>query len=311
MDTPELTIGLPVYNGAPQLATAVDSLLNQTFRNFVLVISDNASTDETASICQAAAQNDSRVVYVRQPSNIGAFPNFRYLLDRASTPYFMWAAHDDRWDPTFVEKNLALLKLNPQAIASISRVEFQDGGRFAFESTSTFPLQGDVRENLSRFWQLPKDASRFYSIHRTDLLRRCVPNIPPYHAYDWLVIALTLTHGHYLEVPEVLMWRGASESDRYLRQVKRDNRNVFLRAFPLLPTTYYALRLIGLRQLDRSLLSLIRLNLLHHQTYVAFAIKHHPWLFRPLRWTFRIFGLNMLFDRWRQHPKDSRSNSST
>jgi glycosyltransferase involved in cell wall biosynthesis len=86
MGEPALTIGLPVYNGGMSLKRTIDSLRSQTYRDFILHISDNASTDETPSICRAAAELDGRVVYTRQPENIGAHENFRFVLQ--SAPHF-------------------------------------------------------------------------------------------------------------------------------------------------------------------------------------------------------------------------------
>ena len=65
--SPRLSIGLPVYNGERFLAQALECLLAQTFRDFELVISDNASTDRTSEICYAYVQRDPRVRYVRNP----------------------------------------------------------------------------------------------------------------------------------------------------------------------------------------------------------------------------------------------------
>jgi len=73
--TPRLTIGLPVYNGEKYLGEAIDALLGQSYEDFELIISDNASTDGTAEICQRSVQKDARVRYIRQPKNIGLAPN--------------------------------------------------------------------------------------------------------------------------------------------------------------------------------------------------------------------------------------------
>ena len=70
---PLVTIGVPVYNGERFLAECLDSLLSQRFRNFVLLISDNASTDGTEKICQTYVKADSRVRYHRNRTNIGLY----------------------------------------------------------------------------------------------------------------------------------------------------------------------------------------------------------------------------------------------
>lgn len=102
-------IGLPVYNGGKFLRHALDALLAQTHRNFCLIISDNASSDDTEAICRAYAQRDARIAYFRQPANLGAVGNFQFTLDQAQGDFFMWAAHDDDWHPRFLEKALILL----------------------------------------------------------------------------------------------------------------------------------------------------------------------------------------------------------
>ncbi|HEX8916315.1 MAG TPA: glycosyltransferase, partial [Humisphaera sp.] len=93
---PRLTIGLPVYNGARYLAQALESYLGQTFTDFELLISDNASTDATPDICRAFAARDGRIRYTRNQMNLGAGPNFNKVYrDSRPAPFFKWTAADD------------------------------------------------------------------------------------------------------------------------------------------------------------------------------------------------------------------------
>lgn len=107
---PTVSIGMPVYNAEKYIRGALDSLLSQTFTGFELIISDNASTDETGEICQEYAQKDWRIHYIRQAENIGPMANFQFVLSQAKGKYFMWAAHDDRRAPAFLERAVALLE---------------------------------------------------------------------------------------------------------------------------------------------------------------------------------------------------------
>ena len=100
---PKVSIGMPVYNGGKFIREAIDSLLNQTFCDFELIISDNASTDDTGNICLEYVEKDARVRYVRQKENIGASENFVYVVTRAAGDYFMWAAADDIWSHNWLE----------------------------------------------------------------------------------------------------------------------------------------------------------------------------------------------------------------
>jgi len=106
---PQVSIGMPVYNGAKFIREALDSLLAQTFTDFELIISDNASTDETEAICQEYAAKDARIRYVRQAKNLGAVANFKFVLDEAVGEYFMWAAHDDKWSKAYLFNSKSIL----------------------------------------------------------------------------------------------------------------------------------------------------------------------------------------------------------
>lgn len=111
--TPKVTIGMPVYNGERYVREALDSLLAQTCTDFELIISDNASTDDTGSICREYANRDARIRYVHQSENMGIVANFQFVLDEAKGVYFMWAAHDDLWDTRWIETLLATAESCP------------------------------------------------------------------------------------------------------------------------------------------------------------------------------------------------------
>lgn len=108
--TPAVSVGMPVYNGAKYIREALDSLLAQTFSDFELIISDNASTDATQSICEEYAHRDPRVRYVRQVENKGAIANFRFVLECATAELFMWAAYDDLWAADYLMDATTLLQ---------------------------------------------------------------------------------------------------------------------------------------------------------------------------------------------------------
>src|SRR5260370_26794766 len=105
----KVAIGLPVYNGDNYVAAAIDSILGQSYGDFDLLISDNASTDGTEEICQAYAQRDRRIRYIRQPKNVGAAGNHNLTVRMTDSPYFKWAAHDDLLAPGFLAACLRLL----------------------------------------------------------------------------------------------------------------------------------------------------------------------------------------------------------
>jgi glycosyltransferase involved in cell wall biosynthesis len=113
---PRLSIGLPVFNGEQYLAKALDSLLGQTFTDFELVISDNASTDATRQICEEYAARDARIRYHRNQKNIGAMQNWYHSFQLSRGEYFLGAAHDDVFHFDFVRRCIEELDANPEAV---------------------------------------------------------------------------------------------------------------------------------------------------------------------------------------------------
>src|SRR4051812_44240337 len=100
--TPLVSIGLPVYNGEKYIAEAIESLLSQDYTNIEIIISDNASTDNTPQICQQYQHKNPRIRYFRNDTNIGASNNFNRTFELSKGEFFMWAAYDDLRDQTYI-----------------------------------------------------------------------------------------------------------------------------------------------------------------------------------------------------------------
>jgi glycosyltransferase involved in cell wall biosynthesis len=126
-----ITIGVPVYNGGDLLDESLACLARQTFRDFKVLIYDNASTDSTAEIAQGWAARDARFHYVRQPNNVGGVANFRDALLAAESPWFMWRADDDLSGDDYLETLYRLVTQTPGCKLAATTVLSQDrdGGR--------------------------------------------------------------------------------------------------------------------------------------------------------------------------------------
>ena len=107
---PRLSIGLAVYNGENYLAESLDALLGQSYEDFELIISDNASTDGTAAICGRYEKQDPRIRYIRQPHNIGLAPNHNFVFEQARGELFKWASHDDLYARDLLKRCVGALE---------------------------------------------------------------------------------------------------------------------------------------------------------------------------------------------------------
>jgi glycosyltransferase involved in cell wall biosynthesis len=125
---PRVSIAVPVYNGERFLRESLDGLLAQTFTDFELVISDNASTDGTESIGREYVARDSRVRYHRSARNVGGPGNFRQVFHLCRGAYHKWSTADDLWHPTLVEKCVAVLDARPDVVLAYPRSNIVDAG---------------------------------------------------------------------------------------------------------------------------------------------------------------------------------------
>jgi glycosyltransferase involved in cell wall biosynthesis len=235
---------MPVYNGERLLERSLGALVGQSFQDFELIISDNASTDATAEICQRYAREDQRIRYVRQPANIGAVANFLFVLDQAQAPYYMWAAHDDVWAPTFISANHDVLAKRQDVVLSVSQAEFvNDAGEVVDTgSTGTEALLGSPRSNVRHYLKDPGQNSRFYGLHRTAVIRQCVTRGRPVWADDWLIMARTLKFGKHYETSECLFRRSPDGSSSQAEvMIAKMYPSALFRALPMLPFTWAVL----------------------------------------------------------------------
>lgn len=122
--SPLVSVGLPTYNREATLPRALDSLLNQTYQNIELIISDNASTDRTYDICQAYLKKDARIRYYRNDTNIGLVGNGNRVFHLSKGKYFMWANDDDEWSHDFIERNVIVLENNSILVLSYTGFTF-------------------------------------------------------------------------------------------------------------------------------------------------------------------------------------------
>ncbi|MGW4954699.1 glycosyltransferase family 2 protein [Streptomyces parvulus] len=204
---PRLSVGLPVYNGEEYLAESFEALLGQTYEDFELVVSDNASTDGTRDICRRYAKLDSRVRYVRLSRNIGAAPNHNHVFTECRGELFKWASHDDLYARDLLARCVEALDERPDVILAHSGQAVVDGDgkvKVPYE----YGLATDSPHAPERFRSLlfEPGGDDFYGVMRADVLRRVKPHDSYHHADRTFVAEITL-HGPFHQVPELLYFR--------------------------------------------------------------------------------------------------------
>ena len=166
---PLVSIGLAVYNGERFIREALDSLLAQNFKDFELIIVDNASEDTTQQICLEYASKHSRIQYYCNDTNIGG-KSFDRLLELSSGKYFMFAADHDLYEPNFISRCVDILEQDSSVVLCYPKTAWIDtDGKFLEVIPGHFDTRG--MKQISRFnvtlWKLGY-CYQFYGLMRLD-----------------------------------------------------------------------------------------------------------------------------------------------
>ncbi|HAC60497.1 MAG TPA: hypothetical protein DCF73_19355 [Rhodobiaceae bacterium] len=233
-----ITIGVPVYNGAATLERSLESIRMQTYCDFEVIISDNASTDNSASIAQGFVDKDPRFKLVQREENVGPVPNFFSLLEMAQTELFMWRADDDWSNAEYIEELKSLFDVSSQVrLAGPETVMVRPDGSIASVNSFSAPEQslrafrvGHTLMNLS--------ASSIYGLwHRqtlVDILTRTRESYPYIWAWDHIAMLPVILSEGVSGTNAAKLYVGQPEAARYSAKeparVMWEMRRVFRRA---------------------------------------------------------------------------------
>jgi glycosyltransferase involved in cell wall biosynthesis len=203
-----VSIGIPVYNGERYLEESLESFLAQTFREFELIICDNASTDRTSKICGSFAARDARIRYVRNPTNVGAAANYRLAFELSHGKYFKWATYDDICAPEFVARCVGVLDTNPTVALAYTRTKLIDAEGQVYQEYQDDLDLGDSRpsERFVGLLERLKLCNALYGLIRADVLRRTAL-LASFIASDVPLLAELALYGKFHEVQEFLFFR--------------------------------------------------------------------------------------------------------
>lgn len=204
---PRLSIGLPVYNGEKYLAESLESLLGQTYEDFELIISDNASTDSTAQICRHYGKQDSRIRYIAQPRNIGLVGNHNFVIKQAKGELFKWASDDDLYARDLLRRCVDALDEYPQVVLAHSKTAMIDSAGTVI-MLYDYRVAVDSAQAPERFRSMLFDGwdDYTYGVVRTKALRR-TSLLGSHHFADRTIVTEIGLHGPFYQVPDCLHFR--------------------------------------------------------------------------------------------------------
>jgi glycosyltransferase involved in cell wall biosynthesis len=219
---PKLTVGLPVFNGERHLREALESILGQTFGDFVLIVADNASTDGTEDIVRSYAAQDSRVRYHRNEANIGLAANFNLVFRMSDSPYFRWATSDDVSLPDFLRRCIECLDGERDVVLAYAKTRFiDDEGRTLDRQDRGLDLpSADPAERFRRVLEAGSWVNAILGVIRSEALARS-GLMPSYSSGDFGLLGELCLLGKFREIPQCLFLRRLHDrsSSQHVQQV--------------------------------------------------------------------------------------------
>jgi glycosyltransferase involved in cell wall biosynthesis len=213
LSKPKVSVGIPTFNRGADLLKTVESVLSQDYSNLEVIISDNASTDNTKALCREMSLNDSRIKYICQSVNQGPTPNFREVLARSSGDYFMWLGDDDWIDGSYIRRCLnELLGHEDYSLVCGLSTYHQDGHEpFAGEIINLNERSPIIR--ITKYYATVGRNGAFYGLmRRAQISQIALENVM---GGDWLFVATVAFLGRIGTLRDVSIHRrigGASLS---------------------------------------------------------------------------------------------------
>ncbi len=226
--TPRVCLGMPVYNGEAFLEQALRSLLSQTFKDFELIISDNASTDRTPSICRDYAARDRRIRFLRNEVNVGYCRNQNRVIELCNAEYFLVTHHDDIRAPQYLERTVAIMDADPSIVICYTKTRDIDEHGNLLPRVDP-PLRfgsPDWRERFRDTIRMDHICEPDFGLTRSDKLRTTHLH-GDYADSDRVLLAELALHGRFHCIPEVLFYRRAHAGQSTAIASDRQSRTVW------------------------------------------------------------------------------------
>lgn len=196
-----------VYNGERYLAEAIESILAQSYSHFDFIIGDNCSTDHTSEICEKYASLDRRITYFRNEHNLGSIPNYNRICSFFTGEYFKIAAHDDVLQKDYLEKCLAALEKDPNAVLCQSLVQYIDesGENLEiYDSRLSGTTDPRAPTRFAAVTLLPHPCNEICGLIRRRALKRKNP-FGVFHGADRALLAELALYGQFIQLREPLL----------------------------------------------------------------------------------------------------------
>jgi len=226
---PIISVCVPVFNGEKNISRNIKSLINQEFKNFEILISNNKSTDKTYKICNTFKKKDNRIKIFNQKKKIPVFKNFKFLIKKSRGEYVMWLASHHRISKNFLKENHKFLNKNKNFVASMGLDYFKKHKNI--KDKKRFSFKKNIYQNLKVFFDnCWRTHGLFYSLIRKDVVLKITPSLKHYLASDWIFMIHLIFQGKIsrtLNSSLILGDEGSSSQRKKPNYISKQFKSIF------------------------------------------------------------------------------------
>jgi len=284
---PLVSIGIPTYNRPEGLRRTLLAITRQTYPNLEIIVSDNNSENENVQIVLGEfAKNDPRIIAYRQAVNSGGYPNFKFVLEKATGQYFMWAADDDEWNERFIEEMLAIIGDHSAAFCNFA-VKYRQTHTFQHIKVGQNPPGATRYEQAKNFLE-SRIPSMFYSLYKTEDIKWVAATT---RIFDWFdcysILKIILLFNGFAVADKELYIAGISQPTYQYKPVKASSKRVFSYSLYFRKSTGVILRSgLPFKEKLQLLNTLIQINF---KTFLEIekkrkSYKFYSFLYRVYNW---------------------------
>tara|TARA_E500000178_G_scaffold237435_1_gene233904 strand:- start:224 stop:1084 length:861 start_codon:yes stop_codon:yes gene_type:complete len=231
---PLVSIGIPVKIGFSindekkiDLLKSLDPILNQTYNNLEIIISNNFSDNKTRDYLKKVAENDKRIRLFDQKNELSWAENFKFVLDNSTGDYFKWNAADDIISTDFVEKNINFLENNKDFVSSSSKFYYEDKPN----NVNFFNLEDKLYLRIKNFFKYRHISHNIlYSLIRKEILKETIDISKDYWAVDWIFNLDLLLNGKFKTLDQgyvIYGTKGISRKKDFIDRKVYSNKNIY------------------------------------------------------------------------------------
>ena len=229
---PLISIGCPVKNGFKNknkfnLKDALDSILNQTYKNLEIIISDDLSDDETKDFLEQISKKDKRIKLFFQKENLGWEKNFKFVLDKSSGKYFKFSCQDDIISKDYIESNFNFLEKNLDFVCSSSKFSYEDKP----DEIKSFNLDQNLFERIKNFFKIRHISHNIlYSLIRKERMNKTIDFAKKYWAIDWIFDLDLIIEGKFKTIQDGFIKfgvHGSSKEKNFLNRENLKNKKIY------------------------------------------------------------------------------------